>query len=78
MELAVMDTAQRHGVIIAHFAAQGARLSESQMVSVGWSPPAHEAWVCGDEGPMILVAFGPLAERQTGAVGVGNGDARTL
>ena len=66
-----MDAAERHRELIAHLAAQGARLSEPQMVRIGRSPPAYEARIRGHECPMVPVAFAPgFAERQAGAVGV--------
>jgi hypothetical protein len=40
VDLAMVGTAERHGKLIANFAAQGARLHESEMMRFGRLPPA--------------------------------------
>ena len=49
MHPAMMDTAERHGELIAGLAAERARLQVAQVMRVGWLATADEAWLLGTE-----------------------------
>src|SRR5262245_13320677 len=49
MDRAMMDTAERHGELIAGLAAERARLQVPQMVRVAWLAPADQAGLLGEQ-----------------------------
>ena len=55
MDLAMMAPAQRHGELIADFAAERAVLREAQMVGVCRPAPANQARLFGHEPDVLLV-----------------------
>jgi hypothetical protein len=42
MQLPMMAAAERDGELVTDFHAQSSRLSEAQMMRVGWLPPADQ------------------------------------
>ena len=56
MQLAVVEAAERHGVLIAHFAAHRARLSKAQMMRVGRLSTTDQTGLRGHELKMLSVA----------------------
>jgi hypothetical protein len=59
MKLAMMNAAQWHRELIRYPAAECARLREPKMVSLAGPPPAHDAWLTGDEAKMTFIARAP-------------------
>src|SRR5262249_33198395 len=57
MQFAVMDPTEWHGELVAHFAAERARLGEAKMVCIRRTAPTDEARFRGDECPMVFVTF---------------------
>jgi hypothetical protein len=55
MDLTVMAAAQRHGELIADFAAECAVLHETQMMRICWPAAANETGLFGHEPHMIPV-----------------------
>ena len=55
----MMDTAERHGELIAGLAAERARLQVTQVMRVGWLAPADEAWLLGDRAKVLPIAITP-------------------
>ena len=56
VQLAVMDTANRNGELVADLAAERPRLGKAQMMGVGGGAAAHHAGLRGHELAMVLVA----------------------
>ena len=52
----MMSSAQRHGELIAHLAAEGAVLREAQMMRIRWPSSANQTRLLGDEFDVVLVA----------------------
>ncbi len=74
VKLTMMDPAERDGELIAHLAAQRARLCETKMVRVGGTSSTHEARLRGDESPMVFVPLAPhFAKGEIGALGTWDG-----
>src|SRR5262249_35432200 len=48
MDRAMMDTAERHGELIAGLSAERAGLQVAQVMRVGWFATADQAWLLGD------------------------------
>jgi hypothetical protein len=57
MQVTVMDAAERHRELIAHFAAQRARLHEAQMMGIAGLAPTDQAGLPGHVAQMVLVAI---------------------
>src|SRR6266550_8660313 len=74
----MMSAAQRDRELIAHLAAEGARLREANMMGIAGLAPAHEARLQANEVPMRLVAIAPrLTEREGAFVDRGDGPRRS-
>ena len=56
MDLTVVSPTQRHGELIAHFAAERAVLREPQMMGIRGSAAANQARLFGHELDVLLVA----------------------
>ena len=63
MHLAMMTTAERNRKLIADLAAEGRRLCKTEMMRIGGTPAAHQAWLLGDRFHMLPVA-NPAQHRQ--------------
>jgi hypothetical protein len=48
MHLAMMTTAERDRELIANFSAQSWGLCKAEMVRIGGTPAANQAWLFGD------------------------------
>ena len=73
MNLTVVRAAERHGVLVTDFAAQGPRLHEAQVVGLGGLPLAPKAWLRRHElqmGPIAVTAR--FAQRQGAFVDMAN------
>ena len=65
----MMESAERHGELVAHPAAQCGALGKSQVMRVRWSPTAQQARLQGHELEVIAVAVAPrLAQGEVGFV----------
>ena len=64
MELAVAASAQRYGVLIAHFSPECAALREPQMMGIGWLAAANQARLFGHESD---VASGAARDELSGS-----------
>src|SRR6516225_8288569 len=56
MNFAVMSSAKRNRELIADFAAKRPRLRKTEMMHVGGTPAANQAWLLGDRFHMLAVA----------------------
>ena len=51
MHLAMMTTAERNRELIADLAVEGRRLCKTDMMRIGGTPAANQAWLLGDRFP---------------------------
>src|SRR6516164_1797957 len=56
MHLAVMTTAERYRELITSFSAQSRWLCKTEMMRIGGTPTANQAWLLGDRFHMLPVA----------------------
>jgi hypothetical protein len=56
MHLAMMTTAERYREFIASFSAQSRGLCKTEMMRIGGTPTANQAWLLGDRFHMLPVA----------------------
>src|SRR6516225_9939131 len=56
MHLAMMTTAERHRKLITSFSAQSRWLYKTEMMRIGGTPAANQAWLFGDRFHMLPVA----------------------
>jgi hypothetical protein len=63
MHLAMMATAERDGELIADLSAESRRLCKTQMMRIGGTPAANQAWLLGDRFRVLPVAY-PVQHRQ--------------
>jgi len=65
MVIPVMGSAQRYGELVADLSSYRARLSETQMVGVGGTPPANQTGLRGNELEVRFMAMpARLANRE--------------
>jgi hypothetical protein len=57
MQRTVVDSAQRHDVFVADFAAERPRLHEAQVVRIGAFSSADDTGLSGDEPQVLLAAM---------------------
>ena len=57
MELAMVQTADRNGELVADLAAHGSLFGELEVMGVRRRPPADEAGPRGDKPEMVAIAF---------------------
>ena len=69
VKLAMMKATDRNRVLIADFAAQGARLRKANMMRIGWFAAAHHARPLGHELEVVLIAQAKGLARRAGAAG---------
>ena len=56
MNFAVMSSAKRNRELIADLTAKGRKLCNTEMMRIGGTPAANEAWLLGDGFHMLPVA----------------------
>jgi hypothetical protein len=56
MQLAVMDSADRHDEFVAHSPSEGSRLGKREVVRVRRHTAAHEAGLPQHESAVVLIA----------------------
>ena len=65
MVIPMMRSAQRYGELVADLSSHRARLSETQMVGVGGTPPANQTGLRGNELEVRFIAMpARLANRE--------------
>ena len=69
----MVSAAERHRILVADFAAQGARLHEAQVMRLGGLPLAPKTWLRGHELQMGAIAVAArLAQREGALVDMAN------
>ena len=51
---AVVDGAERHRELVAHFECETFRLGVANVMGVGWGATADDAWLLGDEAKVFF------------------------
>jgi len=56
MQLAMMDSADRNGELVAHASSECTRLCKREVMRIGWDAAAHKAGLPEHEPAVLLIA----------------------
>ena len=56
MQLAMMDSADRNGELVAHPSSECTRLCKREVMWIGWDAAAHKAGLSEHEPAVLLIA----------------------